>query len=153
MFKQEDRGVQKEAHHFYSSVLWLHPGPVNPVSHPHQTMHPPTPKKKTKNRERKLTNLTCSFHSEDLETSLYEWGTRVELTLLTLVSKPALPTNHMDINKMGKVLLPAAWRVESFVHQISPKWHFKNRSSGSQPALLCCGTQIVVQFVSRCPCQ
>lgn len=42
MFKEEDRGVQKEVHHFYSSVLWLHPGPVNPVSHPHHTMHPPT---------------------------------------------------------------------------------------------------------------
>lgn len=123
MFKQEDRGVQKEAHHFYSSVLWLHAGPVNPVSHPHQTMHPPTPKitKNPKNRERKLTHLTCSFHSEDLETSLCEWGTRVELTQLTLVWKPARPTNHMDINKVGKVLLPGAWRMDSFVHQISPK--------------------------------
>lgn len=74
MQHEEDKEFQKEAHHFYSSVLWLHPGCVNPVSHPHQIMHTHASKKKGKERKRKRkhTNVKCyvkcSFHSEQCST-------------------------------------------------------------------------------------
>lgn len=53
------RGFRKEAHQFYSSVLWLHPGPVNPVSHPHQIMHTHAPKQRKK--EKKRTTYKCKM--------------------------------------------------------------------------------------------
>lgn len=56
--EEKTKVFQKEAHHFYSSVLWLHPGHVNPVSHPHQIMHTHAPEKKNKKKgkeERKKT--------------------------------------------------------------------------------------------------
>lgn len=121
MGKEEDRDVQKKVHHFYSSVLWLHPGPVNPVSHPHQTMHPPTHKKKK--RQRKHTKLTCSFHSEDLETILCEWGTIPEFVVMTSVSKLSLLVGWFvalePVSTRWEML--SCWDYGRFVHQISCK--------------------------------
>lgn len=77
----QEEGFRKEAHQFYSSVLWLHPGPVNPVSHPHQIMHTHAPKetnirtqrkKKTKQKTNKLTNVKCSGLDKPPHSGLFE---------------------------------------------------------------------------------
>lgn len=57
-------------------MLWLHPGCVNPVSHPHQIMHTHLKKEKRKKKKskenRKHTHVKCyvkcSFHSEQFST-------------------------------------------------------------------------------------
>lgn len=68
---EEDRGFQKEAHRFYSSVLWLHPGRVTQwVIHTKSCTH--THQKKKERKKRKHTNakcyVKCSFHSEQFST-------------------------------------------------------------------------------------
>lgn len=108
MGKEEDRDVQKKVHHFYSSVLWLHPGPVNPVSHPHQTMHPPTHKKKKKTKETYKVNMFVSFWrlgNHSLWVGNHTGVCSHDISLKTVTVGRLVCGLGTSVNEMGNALL------------------------------------------------
>lgn len=136
-------------------MLWLHPGPSKPgeSSTPNHA-HTRTKTNKQRKKKQQLTNVKCSFHSQQF------WTTSTlcfECIVLTSGSKPwqetlvgsTWPLDHMDANSMGDHFWGRGYDASChFVHQTyrrtSCQWSLGERSNGTQP----CTKQILVQFVS-----
>lgn len=98
---EEDREFQKEAHHFYSSVLWLQPGCEPSESSTPNHAHTHTLKKKRKHTDVKC-YVKCSFHSEQFssiaslcgETGVYCTDMRFKTRTEDVSPRGRLPMNR-----------------------------------------------------------